>query len=47
MLFDDEALQEFERIFENDSAYTGGLGNLRASGEGESIRIWHVGNLWV
>lgn len=35
MLFDDAAQRECERIFEEDEGAVGGLGNLRASGEGE------------
>ena len=40
MLFDDEASEELERMLERDSDATGGLGALRASGEGE--RHWQM-----
>lgn len=35
MLFDDEGLPQCEQMFESDSEASGGLGALRASGEGE------------
>lgn len=37
MLFDDAGLEDCERMFEQDSEASGGLGALRASGEGEQI----------
>lgn len=35
MLFDDQGLADCERMFEEDSEASGGLGALRASGEGK------------
>lgn len=42
MLFDDKGLAECERMFEEDTEASGGLGALRASGEGELAFILHV-----
>lgn len=42
MLFDDAGLEDCERMFEQDPEASGGLGALRASGEGVLLQFKHV-----